>query len=130
MSFFTSSWKVNGFNKRNFEGCQTIQIVLLSLQMYFALILAFDGGAPQMLQNIFLLIICAGVYSFFSPKHLIAVNALQSNGAQATALGLGLTSLASFSPSVPFYCLFGLIALDLMLSSTIFMNQQRLAILH
>lgn len=24
MKFFTSSWKVNGFNKRNFDACQTI----------------------------------------------------------------------------------------------------------
>ena len=33
--------------------------------MYFALILAFDGGTPAMLQNIFLMVVFAGIYSFF-----------------------------------------------------------------
>ena len=44
MSFFTESWRLNSFNKKNFETCQIVQIVLFGAQLYTALICAISGG--------------------------------------------------------------------------------------
>lgn len=81
MSFFTTSWKTNGFNRRNFITCQTTQIVLLCLQLYFSMIMFVESGLPSNLQVMLLLCVLGGFYSFFSPKRLTAVDAIQSNGA-------------------------------------------------
>jgi hypothetical protein len=56
-------------------------MILLSLQLYFGLILAVDGGFPIKMTGLILLMIVASIYSFFSPTKLTAVNAIQSNAA-------------------------------------------------
>lgn len=67
--------------------------------------------------------VLAGVYSFFSPKQLTAVNAIQSNGAQLAIMGASASTVLAYSPGAPFYCLFAVMALDLFLSVTSFMNE-------
>jgi|688.fasta_scaffold308404_2 hypothetical protein len=128
MDFFTTSWKDNAFNKRNFVTCQTIQLVLTSLQLYFALIVATEGGIPTQLTVAIFFMICSGIYSYFSPSKLTAVNAMQSNGAQLAVVGLSAASILAYNPGLPFMCLFSMIALDLFLSVTTFFGEQRMRI--
>jgi hypothetical protein len=66
-NFFTTSWKSNGFNKRNFMTCQTVQVILLCLELFFSLILTVDGGMPKPIEGLLLLTVFASIYSFFSP---------------------------------------------------------------
>jgi hypothetical protein len=70
-----------------------------------------------------MLCVLGGMYSFFSPKRLTAVDALQSNGAQLAVMGAATTSILAYSPGLPFYCLFAVMAVDLFLSCSLFMNE-------
>ena len=80
ISFFTESWKVNSFNKKNYSTCQVVQIVLFGAQLYLALIAMIGGNSPVLMSAIIAMIV-AGSYSFFSPMRVSAIDAMQSNGA-------------------------------------------------
>ena len=82
-----------------------------------------ESGLPSNLQILLLLCVLSGFYSFFSPKRLTAVDAIQSNGAQLAVLGAATTSALAFSPGLPFYGLFVVMALDLFLSVSVFMRE-------
>lgn len=75
MSFFTESWRVNSFNRSNYDTCKTVQIVMFGAQLYFALIAMINGESLGVCSAI-LAIIMAGAYSFFSPVRLTAIDAI------------------------------------------------------
>lgn len=121
--FFTTSWKSNSFNKRNFVTCQTTQVIFLCLELYFALILTVEGGLPKSVEALLLLTVIASLYSFFSPKRLTAVDAMQSNGVQIGILGVASSSILAYSPGAAFYSLFAIMALDLFMSVSTFVHE-------
>ena len=86
------------------------------------MILVVEGRMPSALSGILLLTVLAGVYSFFSPKQLTAINAIQSNGAQLAIMSASASTMLAYSPGAPFYCLFAVMGLDLFLSMTSFLN--------
>ena len=75
MSFFTESWRVNSFNRRNYETCQTVQIIMFGAQLYFTLIAMINGSHFGVCSAI-LAIVMAGAYSFFSPVRVTAIDAI------------------------------------------------------
>lgn len=75
MSFFTESWRVNSFNRRNYETCQTVQIIMFGAQLYFTLIAMINGNSVGVCSAI-LAIVLAGAYSFFSPIRVTAMDAI------------------------------------------------------
>ena len=79
MSFFTESWKVNSFNRKNYSTCQMVQMLMFGGQLYLAIIAMINGG-PIGLLSVIIGMIIAGAYSFFSPMRVSAVDAVQSNG--------------------------------------------------
>lgn len=99
------------------------QMALVFLQMFFALNLFAEGSLPTTLQTMMLFCVFSGVYSFFNPRDLTAVNSMQSNGAQIALLGAATSSLFTSSPGLAFYGLFAAIALDLFFSMTQFINE-------
>jgi len=86
VGFFTDSWRVNSFHKKNYDTCQVVQILMFGAQLYVALICAINGG-PISLLSVIILMIIAGSFSFFQPMKVKAINAVQSNGAQLAVLG-------------------------------------------
>lgn len=90
--------------------------------------MATEGGVPTQLIVAIFFMICASIYSYFSPSKLTAVNALQSNGAQLAVVGLSASSIVAYNPGLPFMCLFSMLALDLFLSVTTFFGEQRMRI--
>lgn len=86
------------------------------------MILVVEGRMPFALSAMLLLSVLAGVYSFFSPKELTAINAIQSNGAQLAIMSASASSILAYSPGFPFYCLFAVMGLDLFLSMTSFLK--------
>ena len=125
VNFFTESWKLNSYNKKNFETCQIVQIVLMGAQLYLALISAINGG-PITLLSLVLAMIVSGAYSFFSPMRVAALDAMQSNGAQVALLGASTHHIITATPGVSFYVLFCLMAADTMMScSTFFQDHQQ-----
>jgi hypothetical protein len=93
---------------------------LICLELYFALILAVDGGIPKPVEGLLLLTVFASLYSFFSPKKLKAIDTMSSNGVQLGILGVAGSSVLAYSPGLPFYGLFAIMALDLFLSVSTF----------
>ncbi len=122
MSFFTESWKVNSFNRKNYSTCQIVQILMIFGQLYFAII-AMVGGAPVGLVSVILGMIVAGVFSFFSPMRISAVDAAQSNGAQIAVLGAATHTIVTTSPTLSFYMLFCMLAADAMMSCSTFFQE-------
>lgn len=108
--------------------CQTTQVIFLCLELYLALILTVDGGLPKSIEGLLLMTVIASLYSFFSPKRLTAVDAIQSNGTQLGILGLASSSILAYSPGAAFYCLCAMMALDLFFSVSAFLHEHGLAI--
>lgn len=122
LSFFTESWRVNSFNKKNYQTCQTVQILMFGAQLYFALISMINGENIGVCSAI-LAIVMAGAYSFFSPVRITAIDAIQSNGSQLAAIGAATSQIVTGSPGVPFYILFCLLATDSLMSCSTFFQE-------
>ena len=75
MSFFTESWKVNSFNRRNYDTCQTVQILMFGAQLDFVLIAMINGDSFGICSAV-LAMVMAGAYSFFSPVRVTAIDAI------------------------------------------------------
>ena len=74
-----------------------------------------------------LAMILASVYSFFSPVPLKAIDAIQSNASQIAILGVSTYLIVSeSSPSIAFTLLFCLMALDTMMSCSIFFEEHQM----
>lgn len=122
-NFFLDSWKVNAFNRSNYSTCQSVQLVLIAAQLYFALISSLGGGMSPECIVLFLTSILASGYSFFSPLRLTAVDMLQSNASQIGLLALGTAQILGGEAGIPFYVLYALMALDTFLSCQTFFNE-------
>lgn len=124
VSFFTESWKVNSFNKKNYTTTQMVQICMFGAQLYLALI-AMIGGGPVALLSIILSMTAASAYSFFSPMRVTAVDAIQSNGSQIAVLGAATYHVVKHHPSISFYALFILMAIDTLASCSTFFEEHK-----
>ena len=124
VSFFTESWKVNSFNKKNYTTTQMVQICMFGGQLYLALI-AMIGGGPVGLLSVILSMIVASAYSFFSPMRVTAVDAIQSNGSQLAVLGAATYHVVKHHPSISFYALFVLLAIDTVASCSTFFEEHK-----
>lgn len=94
-------------------------MVLFGAQLYMALIAMISGNSVG-LMSIILGMIVAGAYSFFSPKSITAVNAIQSNGAQVAVLGASTYNIITANPTTSFYILFVLMACETLMSCSSF----------
>ena len=86
-----------------------------------------DGGNVGLL-SVILAMIVASSYSFFSPVRLRAVDALQSNGAQLAVLGTATHHIVTASPETTFFALFGILAIDTMMSCSAFFEEHQSAL--
>jgi hypothetical protein len=80
--FFIDSWKTDAYSRKNYFTSQMVQMCMMGVQAYLALICIFGGGSPSpLLMGMYLAFISASIFSYFSPMRLAGIDACQSNGA-------------------------------------------------
>ena len=116
LSFFVESWRNGAINKANFSTCQTVQLIMIAVQMYLTLICGANGELSATMLLPLMGFILASIYSFFNPVQVRAIDACQSNGAMVGLMGASTINILSNGASVPFFMLYCLLAFDCMAS--------------